>query len=180
MVLVAVLGLVAVGTSSSFATTGSDPIYMKYGTIQGDVTATGHENWIELNSFQFGVSRAISPVGTGTTREASVPSISDITITKVMDKSSPSLLTEALQGTGQTVTIDLVKNGQSGPFTYAEYELSNALISGYSVSSGGDNPSESISISFTKITFKFTPQNPDGTTGIPSQLTWDLAQARLS
>ena len=36
------------------------PIYVKYGAIEGDVTATGHESWIEVNSVQWGVGRSIS------------------------------------------------------------------------------------------------------------------------
>ncbi|HYH66977.1 MAG TPA: type VI secretion system tube protein Hcp [Urbifossiella sp.] len=39
------------------------PIYMQYdsGKIKGDVTAKGHEDWIELASFGWGVGRGISP-----------------------------------------------------------------------------------------------------------------------
>ena len=39
------------------------PIYIKYGDIKGDVTATGHlgsEGWVEINSFQFGIGRGIA------------------------------------------------------------------------------------------------------------------------
>ena len=186
ILLVVALGLVAVGTSNSFATTGTtssgDPIYMQYGTIQGDVTATGHEHWIEVNSFQFGISRTISaPTGGSADRESSAPSVSEITITKPMDSSSPNLLNEALQGEGQTVTIDFVKTGGTGqPLTYVEYKLENTLISGYSVSSGGENPTESISLSFTKFTFTFTPQNFDGSPGTPGTVGYDIALARVS
>ena len=180
IVIAVVLGLVIFGTSNSFATTSSgDPIYMNYGTIKGDVTAAGHEGSIELNSFQWGVSRGISsPTGGSADREASAPSVSELVVTKTMDKASPLLVQQALGGTGQTVTIDLVT---SSGFTYATYTLENVLISGYSVSSGGDRPTESISLSFTKILFKFNVQNSDGTIGTsPPQVGWDLALARLA
>ena len=182
IVIAVVLGLAIFGTSNSFATTSGDPIYMNYDNlnIQGDVTAEGHLNWIELNSFQWGVSRAISSPTSGTAREASAPSVGEITITKMMDKSSPSLLQQTLAGEGKPVVIDLVKpDGRGGLVTYAEYKLENVLISAYSVSSGGDNPTESLSLSFTKVQFIFTTQNTDGTT-TPSQLTYDLALARVS
>lgn len=183
--LVVVLGLVAIGTSDSFATAGTssgDPIYMKYGTINGGVTESTHTNWIALNSFQFGVERPISALAGTSEREPGAPVVSDITITKVMDSSSTALFSEAFQGTPQTVTIDLVKTDGTGQaVTYAEYVLSNALVSSYSVSSGGDNPTESIAISFTKITFKFTPQNPDGSVGTPTPpVGWDLALNRAA
>lgn len=184
-VIVAVaLGLVIFGASNSFAdtTTSGDPIYMNYDNlnIKGDVTAAGYENWIQLNSFQWGVARAISsPIGSSI-REASAPSISDITITKMMDKSSPSLLQQALAGTGKSVVIDLVKpDGKGGLFAYAEYKLTDVLISGYSVSSGGDNPTESITLSFTKVQFLFNTIDDVGTK-TTSQVTYDIAQARLS
>ena len=48
------------------------PIYIKYGDIKGDVTAEGHKDWIEVNSFQWGVGRGISsPTGGGADRESS-------------------------------------------------------------------------------------------------------------
>ena len=51
------------------------PIYIQYGTLTGDVTAAGHEKWIEVNSFQWGVGRGISsPTGGSSDRESSAPS----------------------------------------------------------------------------------------------------------
>ena len=75
------------------------PIYMQYEKIEGDVTSASHEKWIELHSFQWGVGRGISSkTGRGADREASAPSISEITVTKSQDKSTTKLLDEALQG----------------------------------------------------------------------------------
>jgi hypothetical protein len=40
------------------------PIYLNDNNIEGDVTAQGHMKWIEVNSFNWGSSRAISsPTG---------------------------------------------------------------------------------------------------------------------
>ncbi|HYL66826.1 MAG TPA: type VI secretion system tube protein Hcp [Nitrosopumilaceae archaeon] len=189
IIIAALLGLILVGSSNSFAVTSTptplsagDPIYMNYDnlSIKGEVTATGHQDWIELNSFQWGVGRTISSPTSGSgDRQGSAPSVSEIVVTKVMDKSSPSLLQQALAGEGKPVVIDLVKVNNGNLVVYAQYKLENVLISGYSVSSGGDRPSESISLSFTKITFIFNSQNPDGTLA-PSQVTYDLALAKVS
>src|SRR5271154_2733758 len=93
-------------------------IYMKFGGIQGDVTATGHANWIELNSLQWGVGRGVSsPTGSSADRESSAPSVSEVTITKDQDSASDGLLTEGFTGdgggNGATVQIDLTRT-QSG------------------------------------------------------------------
>ena len=173
-----VLGILAIGSSNSFA--ASDPIYMNFPNIQGDTITKGFENQIQLDSFQWGVGRAISsPPGSGI-REAGAPSISEITVTKLMDKASPLLLQSSLVGQAVgPVTITFVKDSGTGPIRYAQYTLENVLISGYSVSSGGDNPSESLSLSFTKIAFMFTPTNPDGTPGTPVQTTYDITLGKV-
>ncbi len=178
IIAVVAISILAMGTSNSFA--ASDPIYMNFPNIQGDVLTKGFDNQIQLDSFQWGVGRAISSPTGGTTREASAPSVSEITITKVMDKSSPLLLQSSLVGQPVgPVTISFVKQTGTGLVTYAQYTLENVLISGYSVSSGGDNPTESLSLSFTKVAFKFTPTNPDGSPGTPIQVTYDLTLARV-
>jgi type VI secretion system secreted protein Hcp len=155
------------------------PIYMKYGDIGGDVTAEGHEGWIEVQSFQFGVGRGIgSPIGKKSDREASAPSISEVTVSKVADKTSPNLFQEACVGEGKTVEIHFVRTSAGTLEVYYEATLSNTMISGYSQSSGGDNPSESISLNFTKVEVKFTPINEDHSKGTPVPAGYDLALAK--
>ena len=65
------------------------PIFMHYDGIDGNVTAKGYEKWIEVQSFQFGSGRGIStPTGGSENREASAPSVSEVVVTKLMDKAS--------------------------------------------------------------------------------------------
>ena len=179
LAIAAILGIVAIGSANSFAATGGDPIYMQYGTIKGDVTASGYEQWVELSSFQFGVERPVTLVSG--VKELGAPTLSDLTITKPMDSSSSALLQEAFSGTPQTVTIDLVSTTGTGTlFKYAEYVLTNAQVTGYSVSSGGDRPAESITIAFSKIQFTYTPETATGSAGTPTTVTWDLTTQKLS
>lgn len=155
-----------------------DPIYMNFTGINGEVQTVGFTNDIQLNSFQWGVGRGISsPTGGSANRESSAPSVSEITITKAMDKTSPKLLQQALAGEGTDVKIFFVNVSRGKPFVYAEYDLSGAMVSGYSVSSGGDRPSESLSLNFTKVVFTQSVQNPNGTTTSTSA-GWDLAQGK--
>src|SRR6516162_1054789 len=117
------------------------PIYVNYNNIPGDVTAEGHEKWIEVNSFQWGVGRGISsPTGGSSDREASAPSVSEIVVTKPNDIATINLLNEALQGEGVDVTIDFTKTDKGQLSVYLCYIMNNTMISGYSVSSGGDRP----------------------------------------
>lgn len=155
------------------------PIYMKYADIKGIVDAEGFKDWIEVNSFQWGVGRGIgSPVGTGRDREASAPSVSEITVTKAWDTvASSKLLQEGLIGEGVKAEFKFTTLDAKKLTTYLHIELEDAMISGYSVSSGGDKPSESISINFTKVTYAPTAVKSAGGSTAQAKVIYDLAKA---
>jgi type VI secretion system secreted protein Hcp len=154
-------------------------IYLKYEGIDGEATQENHKKWIDIGSLQFGVGRGIStPSGSTANREASEPSISEVVVTKQLDSSSSKLFVESCTGAaGKKVEIHLVSTGSPGN-TYVEYILHNALISGYSVSTGGDRPSESISINFTKIEYKHIPYDQANKAGTPVTVSYDLATTK--
>jgi len=156
---------------------------MQFEKIDGSVTAAGHEKWIELESCQMGVQRNVtSATGRGTNREASVPSVSEIVVTKNLDCASTGLFKAALYGEGKKVKIDFVKTDQNKFETFYQLELENALISSYSSSGhGGDTntrPMESLSLNFTKITYTTTFMDNKNATGKPDRGSWDLAQGK--
>jgi len=128
------------------------------GKIKGDSTQEGHKDWITVESFQIGVGRAISTSGAGTDRDTSTPSFSEATVSKSTDISSNELFAQAIYGKkicDKAVVRFLQTGGADASQIYMEYELHEPIISSYSISSGGERPSESIAISFTKILQKY-------------------------
>src|SRR5579862_4550160 len=127
------------------------PIFMKFGSIQGDITSKGHENWIALHSFQWGVGRGISSSqGSAENRTATGASVSEIVVTKLLDPASNDLLQDMLKGMLKTeVQIDFTEVKDNNVFL--SYKLTNTGISGWSTSTGGDRPTESLSLNFTKV-----------------------------
>jgi len=155
------------------------PIYVQYGSVKGDVTAEGHVGWIEVNSFQWGVGRGISsPTGGSSDREASAPSVSEIVVTKPTDIATVNLLTESLEGEGQDVTIDFCKTDKGALNVYLSYTLNNTMISGYSSSSGGDRPQESISFNFTKIQCRDVSLGSKNEDGSPATVGYDIGAGK--
>jgi type VI secretion system secreted protein Hcp len=154
-------------------------LYMKYGEIKGPVTTDGFKDWIELNSFQWGVGRAIgSAAGTSTSRESSNPNLSEVTVTKASDISTPKLFLDAVAGKlDSKVTIKFTTTAKGKVETFLTYELENAGLSGYSLSSGGDMPQESLSLNFTKITETFAGMDP-GVSGSPETVGYDLTEMK--
>ena len=156
-------------------------IYMQWdgGSIKGDTTQTKHTDWIEVASFQWGCGRSVhTPVGRAQNREASEPSVSEVTITKPFDSASVLLCQETLKpGEGKTIKVDFVRTSKEGDATYLQITLSEVIISGYSVSTGGDKPHESLSLNFTKIEYNESGPNQKNGSGQPVKFTYDLAKA---
>lgn len=119
-----------------------------------------HKETIEIASWSFGASNPTSVGSTGMSsgREASTPSVSEIVVTKTMDKSSPKLAEGASKG---RTTQELSKKTTQGGETYYEVKLTDVMVSSWQTSSSGDRPMESISLNFTKIEWNYTPQNAD-------------------
>ena len=156
-------------------------LYMKYGSIKGDATQDEHKEWIVIDSVQFGAGRGISTVtGAARNREASEPSISEVTVMKQMDSSSHEIFKASTTGIkGEDLKLDFTSTDQAGQVFFSLL-CSEALVSGYSISSGGERPTESISFNFTKIEYKAAPLGPDNKPTGPFTVTYDIATAKSS
>jgi type VI secretion system secreted protein Hcp len=155
-------------------------IYMDYQGIKGSSTATGYSNLIVLNSFEFGVSRNITTThGTAAAREASAPQLSQINVTKTMDKASPKLFAESVGGGLQnTVQIHFTTTTGNKVTEFLVYKLTNVGLSSYSVGVGADGmPVESLALNFAKIEMNFTGMGPDAS-GSPAAVGYDLTLAK--
>ena len=134
-------------------------ILLKFATaINGESTVANHDKWITIDSIQMGVGRSISSVGGGGDRETSNPSFSEVTCAKSLDVASTELFMQATCGKSLgKAEIHFVQTGGTSAKgqTYLKMELDEAVISSYSMSSGGDRPAESFSINFTKISYQY-------------------------
>jgi type VI secretion system secreted protein Hcp len=155
-------------------------IYMKYASVNGSSTAQSHEQWITCESISWGGNRYIStPTGSGKNREASMVSITEVSVMKRQDNSSPELCKRSYVGTdGEEVTIHLTTTSDQGVNTIMELKLTNTLISAFQNSSGGDRPTEMVTMNFTKIESTFHNQSVESTEAdTPFTVTYDLATA---
>jgi type VI secretion system secreted protein Hcp len=157
-------------------------IYIKYGALKGEVTAQGYTDYFEATSLQYGVGRGISMgAGGGSKREATAPSVSEIQVSKTLDAISPFLYKEALGGKGSDVEIHLTQTDDGGKhIPFQIFKLNGTLISGYSMSSGGDRPTESLSFNFAKIESTYMKIDEKFKSEKAGTVIYDLAKALLS
>ena len=155
-------------------------IFVNYEGIKGESSDSNHKDWVDVDSWSWGVQRKItSSTSTRGDRESSNAVVSDLKITKKMDSSSNKFFIESCCGTGKTVKLHLTKTGVgNGADVFMEYTLKNALISDYKVGgSAGDinRPTEVITISFVEMEAKYIPYDEDGNATSPDAVGFDTA-----
>ncbi|MEJ2670375.1 MAG: type VI secretion system tube protein Hcp [Gammaproteobacteria bacterium] len=155
-------------------------IFLQYEGIKGESSDSGHQGWMDVESVTWGIGRSInSSTSTQGDRESSNAVISDLHITRYMDKATPKLFIESCCGTGKEVKINLTKTGKGGGAdVFMEYTLKNALISNYSVSASSQDtnrPSETLTISFVDVEVKYTPYDEDGNAEAAIAVGFDTA-----
>ncbi len=139
----------AAGSSfaAAFGIQGSGRSFFKIKGITGLSMDKRHQGFIDVQSFSLGATG-----GGG----AGKVSFGSFTIVKQTDKTSPTLMRDAMNklslGSAE-VTFAKVTRGQA--MDYLKFQFSNVMISSFKLSSGGDRPTESITISFQKVDLAF-------------------------
>jgi type VI secretion system secreted protein Hcp len=117
-------------------------------------------------------------VGSTADREASAPSVSEVTVTKLLDAATPKLLEDALRGDMSTkVIVHFVRTDKDKLIDYLQVTLTNTGVSGHSLSTSGDRPSESLSLNFTAVEFSNTPAGADTKAEAKTVISYDMTTA---
>ncbi len=151
-------------------------LQFKGDAIKGESKVDGHANWISIESFQLGVGRAITQTGLGSDRDPSNPAFAEATFSRKTDKASPDLFKQAVHGQslGEATIHFLQTAAGDKTQVYLEYVLGDPIISSYSISSGGERPTESFSLNFVKVSKKYTAFS-GAKVGDQPEFKWDLA-----
>lgn len=142
-------------------------MFLKLDGIDGESQQKGHEQWIEVGSFSWGVANLTSAAA-GSGRGAGKPSFQDFSFTKQTDSASPKLYIRCATGehikSGQLSFLKLDDAGKGSAIEYLKIKLSDVLVSSFQESGGGDVPQDSFSLNFAKIEFSVMSQTT----------SWDL------
>lgn len=156
-------------------------IYIEYEGIKGNVTAEGYKDHISVNSCQFGVGRGITmEPGKMSNREATRPTISELTLSKAADTSAVALFKESVTGAaGKLVKVKFVRTASDKLFEYMTYELKDVLVSGYSISADSEgDPIESISLSFSEVSVTYNDFDKTNKSSNPQRAFYNLEKAQ--
>ena len=170
--------LVAVGLLTAVAVTpaqAAGELVLKLEGIPGDSKVAGHINEIDLSSVQFGANQTgIREAGGKASPRRS--SLTPFTVTKATDKASAKLFLACATGHHIPSAVLNFRDVDPIPYEYLTITMTDVFISSYQVSSGGDVPTEAISISFSKIEYKYVGRLPNGQLVAPVVVTFDVVK----
>ena len=128
--------------------------------------STSMADAIDVLSFSFGASQtAVYGAGaSGKEAKAGRADFSNLTIMKVLDKTSPFLFDACAQGTIiKKVQLLYDKPVGTEQQPYFKITLSDGLVTSQQLSGSSENPTESISFAFQAVEVAYAAEKDDGT-----------------
>jgi type VI secretion system secreted protein Hcp len=146
--------------------------------IEGvDGPSTSKPKHIDVLSFSWGVSQT-AVYGTGASgkeAKAGRADFSNLTIMKVLDKTSPLLCDHCASGDIlKKVWLLYDKPVGTEQQDYFRIYLKDALITSVQLSGSSENPSESVSFAFQAVEIAYKPEKDDGSLDAAIRKGYDL------
>ena len=155
--------------------------FLKIDGIDGESTDAKHKGEIEILSFNWGVSQAITgTVSSSGTFSGQRCDMTAVSIVKQLDKASPKLAQGCAAGDHfKNATLTLSRS-TGDKQAYMVYKLSDVLIENVSVGGAsqgeGGVPSEEVGLRYAKIELEYTVVGTDGKAAGNVASGWDLKE----
>lgn len=153
-------------------------MFIKIGDLTGESVDKVHKGKIDVLAWSWGLSQSGTTHMGGGGGSGKV-AVQDLSITKYVDASSPSLFKTCCAGTHHAQAQLIVrKAGGKGPVEYIKITMTEVLISSLSTggSGGEDRLTENVTLNFAKVKVEYTPQKPDGTPDPVKEAAWDISE----
>jgi len=174
-----VCAVLLVGVLAGLATTaqGQPPrraepavaIFMKIEGIEGQAADSGHQGWIEVDSFSYGVSRPVGATEAATHK--------GLTLVKGMDKASPFLYLHCSNGRPLDEVVLEITRTVGDDVSIQEFRLRRATVTSgqASAASGAKQVTERLMLCYESIAWTYVKVDPvTGSVIYEMTMQWDL------
>lgn len=152
-------------------------MFLKLDGIKGEAKDSKHKDEIDILSWSFGVSQT-GTMGLGGGGGAGKANFQDISITKHVDKASPSLFLNCATGKHMKDALLTCRKAGGTQLEYLKIKLSDLLVTSVSggASGGEDRQTENISLNFSKIEIEYHEQDAKGADVGTAKAGYDVKQ----
>jgi type VI secretion system secreted protein Hcp len=150
-------------------------MFLKIEGVPGESQDKTHKAEIDVLSWSWGGSQSGTGHSGGGSGAGKV-SFQDLSITKYVDKASPTLMQFMANGKHISKAVLVVRKAGEHPLEYVKLTMEDVLVS--SVSTGGsggeDRITEHLSLNFSKLEYAYKEQNKDGSAGKETPIKWNI------
>jgi type VI secretion system secreted protein Hcp len=151
--------------------------FLQIDGLKGESTRAGFEGQTQLESFSWGASNSSSMGSSGPGGGVGKAKLESFSCTKATDLTSPPLFQACCSGKHfPTARVTLRKAGGESPVNYLVYQFDKVFVNkiDWSASNGDELPTESVELSFGKVTITYTGQSDAGVTSSPVVASWNV------
>ena len=141
--------------------------------IKGESSDKKFPGTIEVDSFSWGASNAGSH-GAGGGGGAGKVSMQDLHFTTAVNKSSPLLMLHCANGQHIKKAVLHVRKQGGNQEEFYKLTMEDLLVSSYQSGGHTGAPTDQFALNFTKITFDYKPQKPDGSLDAAVTTGWNV------
>ena len=150
-------------------------LFLQIEGVTGECVESGHEGWIDVESYSEGMSSA-STAGYGGGAGLGTVSYQDFHVTCQLEKAVPNLMAGCADHKHYPkAKIHATKMGGDGKsWTYVEVTLSEVVVTSVQISGAASSiPNVAISLAFSKIKTEYWAQINTGGKGSSTNAEWD-------
>ncbi|MCW7540745.1 type VI secretion system tube protein Hcp [Aquabacterium sp. A7-Y] len=152
-------------------------MFLKIDDVKGESVDSKHKGTIDVLAWSWGMSQSGTTHLGGGGGSGKV-SVQDISLTKYVDKSSPTLMLACCNGKHYKEAVLTVRKAGEKPLEYIKITMKEVLISNLSTggSGGEDRLTENVTLNFAEFKIEYAPQKPDGTGEAVVEAAWNIAE----
>jgi type VI secretion system secreted protein Hcp len=151
-------------------------MFLKIDDLNGESKDKVHTKEIDVLAWSWGMSNSgTAHVGGGA--GSGKVNVQDLSFTKYVDSSSPTLMLNCCNGKHFKDALFTVRKCGGKPLEYIKVKMETVCITNIATGGTGaeDQLTENVTLNFAKVSMDYTPQKVDGTADTAVPFTWDIA-----
>jgi type VI secretion system secreted protein Hcp len=148
---------------------------LKINGVDGESKIQGHEDEIDVLAWSWGMSQS-GTMHVGGGGGAGKVDIQDISLTKYVDKASPTLMKMCCNGKHFDEVLLTARKAGEEALEYLKIKMKQVLVTSINTggSGGEDRLTENVSLNFAKYEVAYTPQKEDGSGDAEITTNWNI------
>jgi type VI secretion system secreted protein Hcp len=150
---------------------------LKIDGIKGESQIDKHKDEVDVLAWSWGMTQT-GTMHVGGGGGAGKVNVQDISVTKYVDKATPTLMKMCCSGKHIKEALFTARKAGDKPLDYLKIKMSDVVIT--SVNTGGSSAderlTENVTLNFARYEVGYTPQKPDGSGDAEIIVNWDMGK----